>query len=52
MIITEGHIEEEQFLISLPIGAFEHETKEFSRQNLHDFYNTQIFKKDYRQEGD
>ena len=31
MIITEGHSEEDLFIVNLPIAAFEHETKEFSR---------------------
>ena len=34
MIVKEGFNEYEKFIVSMPIAAFEHEAKEFTKQSL------------------
>lgn len=42
----------EPVISAVPIDYFENESKDFARHNLLDFYNSPLFRKSYKKEGD
>ena len=47
----KGIEEVEKIEVKIPLEQFEHEARDFSSHNVHDFFKSGIFGKDFRLEG-